>query len=402
MPQQPLSSAKIVAMALFRRRSTAASDSAVAVDEFWSQWADIRDELAASIDAGSAVSAEVAQRLTDRVTRIHPALTWQVSPAPSSESDGLGDLGLPTDADPEELLARLTEADEAASEGAHSYALTLVAGADDEARVLAERWMRAAPEDADWRFFPAIPADHAKLSQTYTTDDHELDLSHCTVSLRVDQQRSMMEAGVYHPDNMFLPEEVQQAVAEHVVLLALGEDDYVRWISQVTPLSEKPLDPLPPTSMPSVVQQLAGALGSGGWVTVQGRIPLRGIIEIAVRHPLHRRDFPAMTLSVTVALPYANSDADKLPAEPSASALEAFTARLDDLLGDNGALLARQTVGGQRLLHYYVDPESGILPELEAVVREWSEGRALVRSRLEPNWDSVHQLLKPIKRQLGQ
>ncbi|MBB6170403.1 hypothetical protein HNR23_000463 [Nocardiopsis mwathae] len=391
-------------MALFRRRKSESPDSAVAVDGFWSRWADVRGPLAVSVDAGSPVSPEIADRITERVTRIHPALTWRASPAPSTGPGGiddLGGLGLPADADPDELLARLAEADAAAEGPAPSYALTLIAGADDEARVLAERWMRAAPADADWRFFPAIPADHAGLGETYTTDDHRLDLSHCSVSLRVDQQRNMMEAGVYHPDNMFLPEEAQQGLAEHVVMLALGEDDCVRWISRVTPLSEKPLDPLPPTSMPAVVQQLAGAFG-GGWVTVQARIRLTGIVEIAVRHPLHRRDFPAMTLSVTVALPYTDSDADKLPAEPSASALEAFTARLDDLLGDNGALLARQTMGGQRILHYYLDPESGVLPEFESAVQEWPEGRAMVRSRLEPNWDTVNQLIKPIKRQLGQ
>ncbi|MDA8371974.1 MAG: DUF695 domain-containing protein [Nocardiopsaceae bacterium] len=390
-------------MALFRRRRSAYSDSFAALDEFWAHWPDLRDLLAASIDTGTPVPDETANRLTEYVARIHPALKWEISAAPRDPGGGLGDVGRAADDDPVALMARMAELDDPlASLGADTgYALTLSAGPDDQARILAERWARAAPEEPGWRFFPAFPADHDKLGKPVTWDDHELDLSHCTVALRVNQQRGLVEAGVYHPDFMFLPEETQTGVADHVVMLALGEDDYVRWIGRVDPLVEKPLDPLPPTSMPAVVQQLAGVRGNGGWVTLQGRVPLRGIIEIMVRHPLHRRDFPALTLYVHVALPYSNSDEDKLPSEPSASALDTFTMRLRDLLEDNGALFAQQTVGGYRQLHFYLDPDSGVLPDLESAVREWPEGRVLFQSRLDPEWEQINRLIKPIKRQIG-
>ncbi|RNL84852.1 DUF695 domain-containing protein [Halostreptopolyspora alba] len=390
-------------MALFRRRRSTASDSA-AVDEFWSHWSDVRESLASSVTLGTPVPEETAARLTERVTRIHPALTWQVSAASNPTLGGLGDLGLSDDADAGELLARMTQLDDAAEAPANegpSYALTLSGGPDDSARILAERWSRAAPDDPEWRFNPAHPADHEQLTKSLTWDDHELDLAHCTTSMRVDQQRGRIQAGVYHPDFMFLPEETQAGVADHVVLLALGEDDCVRWISDVDPLVEKPLDPLPPTSMPSVVRQLAEALAGGGWVTLQGRIPLRGTLEITARHPLHRRDFPAFALYAQVTLGYANSDDDKLPTGSSLTALESFVNGLRERLGDNGALLAQQTIGGQRQLHFYLDPDSGVLPELEAAVREWSEGRSHVRSALDPEWTAINQIKKPFKRKLG-
>ncbi|MFC4562899.1 DUF695 domain-containing protein [Nocardiopsis mangrovi] len=390
-------------MALFRRRRSPQSDSAVAVDEFWAQWPGLRADLAASVDSGKPVTDEAADRLTECVTRIHPALKWEVSAAPRATGDLLGDFGLSADDDPDALMARMAELDDplAALGGGASYALTLSAGPDDQARILAERWARAAPDEPDWRFLPAFPADHDKLGKPLSWDGHELDLAHCTVSLRVDHQQGRIEAGVYHPDFMFVPEETRNGVADHVVMLALGEDDYVRWIGRVEALAEKPLDPLPPTSIPAVVQQLSGALGSGGWVTLQGRVPLRGLIEIAVRQPLHRRDFPALTLYVLAVVPYAEANDDKLPAGSSASALDALTTRLRDLLGDNGALLAQQTAAGQRQLHFYLDPDSGALPELEQAVRTWPEGRAAVQSRLDPEWDVIDQLLRPIKRQLG-
>src|SRR5690606_30071958 len=269
-------------MALFRRRRSADSESAVAIDDFWSAWTDVRDALASSVDEGAPVAAEAAQRLDERVRRIHTSLSWQVSRAPEPGPTDLASLG--SLVSPEALLASL--ADEPASARA-SYAPTLRAGADDEARVLAERWYRAAPEDADWAFFPARPADHAQLTRATTWDDHELDLAHTSVSLRVDHSSRRIEVGVYHPDFMFLPEETRREVAEHVVLLAVGEDDLVRWIGSVHPLVEKPLDPLPPTSMPSVVRQLSGMGGGGGWVTLQGRIPLRGALQLSARYPLH-------------------------------------------------------------------------------------------------------------------
>ncbi|GLU46666.1 DUF695 domain-containing protein [Nocardiopsis ansamitocini] len=383
-------------MALFRRRRSADSLSAVAIDDFWSSWADVREALAASIDARTAVPAEEAQRLDERVQRIHQGLGWEVSPAPAPDP---ADLAVSFD-DPAALFASL-ESPSDASAPTPAYALTLRAGEDDDARVLAERWYRAAPEDAAWAFFPSVPADHGRLTKSTVVSDHELDLSHTSVSLRVDHASGRIEVGVYHPDFMFLPEEVQLEVAEQVTMLALGEDHVVRWISTVRPLVEKPLDPLPPTSMPSVVEQLSGIGSSGGWVTLQGRVPLRGPVQIAVRHPLHRRDYPAFSLYVQVVVGYADTDDDKLPAQSSAAALDAFALGLRGLLGNNGALLAHQTIGGQRIFHFYLDPESGVLPELQKAVAEWPEGKTQLQSALEPEWDTINQILKPIRRQLG-
>ncbi|WP_131097405.1 DUF695 domain-containing protein [Streptomonospora litoralis] len=393
-------------MALFRRRRSEQSDSAAAVEGFWNQWPEFRTALASSVDSGEPPPDDVAERLTEAVRRIHPEATWELGTAPQGTGGGLGDagdLGLDEESDPGRLLERMAALDDplASLEGGGDYALTLTAGADDRARVLTERWARAAPAESGWRFYPAIPRDHDRLGKAVEWHGHELDLSHCTVAMRVDQQHNSMEVGVYHPDFMFLAEETRSGVCEHVVMLALGEDDYVRWISKVDPLVEKPLDPLPPTSMPSVVEQLAQAMGSGGWVTLQGRLPLRGIVEITVRHPLHRRDFPALTLYVHVSLPYSNSDDDRLPTEPSATALEEFAAGLRTLLGDNGALLAQQTVGGQRQFYFYLDPDSGVLGDFEAALRDWSEGQPAVQTRLDPDWQYIEQLKRPIRRQLG-
>lgn len=388
-------------MALFRRRRSA--DSTTAVTAFWDAWPAEREALADAVESDQPVPSETAERVTALVRAIHPDLDWEVGRAPKT-GGGLEDLDLSTDVDPNKLLEQLAALDDPSrlTEGP-AYRLTLRPGASDEARILSERWARSAPEDGQWSFQPVRPADHEQLASTVRVDDHELDLSHVSVSMRVDHASGRIEVGVYHPDNMFLAEETRQSVAEHVTLLALGEDDRVRWIGAVAPLDEQPLDPLPPTSMPAVVRQMADMLGGyGGWATLHGRVPLQGAVEIMLRHPVTRRDFPAFTLFVQVVVPYTHMDEDRLPTEASASALEDLENRATTVLGDNGALFMRQTVGGRRDYRYYLDPESGVLPEFEALLTEWPEGEIKLRSQLDPNWTQFNIARRPFRRQLGE
>src|SRR5699024_2195516 len=156
------------------------------------------------------------------------------------------------DVDPDKLLAQLAELENPSQMGAGpAYTLTLRPGHSDEARIQAERWARSAPEDSEWTFLPVRPADHEELGRTVRWDDHELDLSLVSVLMRVDQASGKVELGFCHSDNLVLAVLSRDRVAEHVILLALGEDDVVRWIGKTHPLVEKPLDPLPPTAMPS-------------------------------------------------------------------------------------------------------------------------------------------------------
>jgi hypothetical protein len=388
-------------MALFRRRRSA--DSTTSVTAFWDAWPAEREALTSAVESDQPVPSEVSERVTALVRSIHPDMGWEVGRAPKP-GGGLEDLDLSADVDPGKLLEQLAALDDPSrlTDGP-SYALTLRPGDSEEARILSERWARSAPEDSRWLFQPVRPADHDQLSSTVNLDDHELDLSHVSVSMRVDHAAGKVEVGVYHPDNMFLPESTRAAVAEHVTLLALGEDDRVRWIGRTAPLDEPPLDPLPPTSMPAVVRQMADMLGgSGGWATLHGRIPLQGAVEILLRHPLTRRDFPAFSLFVQVVVPYTHMDEDKLPTGASTSALDDLEARISGVLGDNGALFMRQTVGGRRDYRYYLDPDSGALPEFEAVLTDWSEGEVKLRSQLDPSWTQFNAARRPFRRQLGE
>src|SRR5690606_40661697 len=102
-----------------------------------------------SVDAASPRPEEDADRLTGLGRRIHPALGWEVSAAPPAGGNPLEALQSSLDADPGELMARLAELDDPSAllgGDGPSYALTLRPGPDDDARIAAERWARAAAE----------------------------------------------------------------------------------------------------------------------------------------------------------------------------------------------------------------------------------------------------------------
>ena len=389
-------------MALFRRRRPTDSTSAAA--EFWESWPEVRQALAEAVESDLPAHSEVSEKVTSLVHGIHPDLDWEIGRAPKNQPGGLEDLDLSQDVDPDKLLAQLASLENPSQMGAGpAYALTLRPGPSDEARIQSERWARSAPEDDEWTFHPVRPADHDELGRTVRWDDHEFDLSHVSVSMRVDQANGKIEVGVYHPDNMFVAEETRDRLAQHVTLLALGEDDMVRWIGKTHPLDENPLDPLSPTAMPSVVRQMADMLGGqGGWVTLQGRIPITGGLEVLLRHPLSRREFPALSLFVHVVVPYTHLDNDRLPAEGSAEALDQLEGRMSTVLGENGALLARRTDGGRRQYLYYLDPDSGVLPEFEAALMDWPDGKIKLRTELDPRWTQIGNFRRPYRRQLGE
>src|SRR5699024_7668540 len=122
------------------------------------------------------------------VHQTRPDLDWEVGHAPKDQPGALEDLDLSQDVHPDKLLTQLAELETPSQMGAGpSYTLTLRPGHSDEARIQAERWARSAPEDSEWTFLPVRPADHEELGRTVSWDDHEFDLSHVSVSMRVDQ-----------------------------------------------------------------------------------------------------------------------------------------------------------------------------------------------------------------------
>ncbi|HEX2313309.1 MAG TPA: DUF695 domain-containing protein [Thermomonospora sp.] len=340
-------------MGIFRRpRDTPRPTPSPAIVEFWDWWAGTRARIEAAL--GDEPSADLLEELSLRVRRIHPELQWEL---------GRTEGGVPS--------------------------LTVTGGGAAELRGLAERWLRAAPPDtAGWSLHAARQADPEMLGQRLTLGDHEFDLEYVRLGMRVDHARARIHVAAYHPDFLFVPEEAQVQVALHVLEWALGEDDVARWIGDVGVAVENPVDSLPPAMLPAVVGQVSEPFREPTWLSGEGRTPRGHPAMLGARFPLHRQDHPLCDLHVAVSVPYAHGNPDRLPVEPSSSALRDLEKKLDDL-GPGAVLAVRETGDGLRVFHLYADPDSGVLARLDQIAASWPEGKAKVASTPDPGWRAL-------------
>ncbi|XVQ13058.1 DUF695 domain-containing protein [Spirillospora sp. CA-255316] len=368
-------------MGIFRRPRETSAATPASISEFWEWWARARPEIEASINAsahalalddspgepgdagddgdaagGEGLPAAIVEDLSHRVHKIHPELQWEI---------GGGDDDAPT--------------------------LTVTGAGDPELRGLAERWHRAAPRGAaagGWRFFPARQADLEMLEHKLVLGDHEFDLDYVKLGMRADAGRAQVHISAYHPDFLFVSEEQRMQVAAHVLDWSMGEDDVARWIGEVTIATEPPVDALPPSMLPAVVEQIAEPFGEPTWLTGESRTPRGHPARLGARFPLHRQDYPLCDLHVAITVPYAHSNPDRLPVEPSAGALRKFEKKLASL-GDRAVLAVRETGDGLRVFHLYADPDSGVIAELDQMAAGWPEGKAKVASTSDPGWRAL-------------
>lgn len=334
-------------MGIFRRpRSTAPDTQAIA--RFWEEWPVLRPRIETAL--AEETTPEFLDEIAKSVRAIHPDLDCEIGPGLTKERS-----------------------------------LTVTGAGRGDLRGLTERWVRAAPAEEGWEFYAARPARPDHLDQTISLNDHELDLSHVALGMRADMGKARVHITAYHPDFLFLPEEARATIVHQVLTWALGEDDVARWVGEVIPAADKPIDALPPSALPSVVEQIAGAYAEPVWLTGEGRTPRGHPARAAIRFPLHKQDHPLCDLHVAVAVPYAHANPGRLPVDPSATALREFGERLADL-GEDAVLSAHETGDGRRVFHLYADPDSGIVARLDQLAAEWSEGRARVASDLDPGW----------------
>ncbi|HEX6469056.1 MAG TPA: DUF695 domain-containing protein [Streptosporangiaceae bacterium] len=344
-------------MAFFRRARDGATPPAPAIAEFWEWWPGARPRIEAAAFPADAsteheLPADLIEEISGRVNAMHPELRWEITGAP----------GAP--------------------------AFTVSGAGAGEPRGIAERWRRAAPAGGSWTFHPARRPDQELLRGKLSLGDHEFDLTYVRLGMRADPNRARVHLSVYHPDFLFVPADLQRQVAAEVLDRALGEDDVARWVGDVTIATEQPVDSLPPDTLAVVVDQVAEPFKEPTWLSGEGRTPRGHPAHIAVLFPLHRQDHPLCDLHVAVALPYANSNPDRLPVAPSSTALNAFQEKLAGL-GERAVLAMRETGDGLRVFHLYADPDSGVVAELDQLAADWREGRARVTAVPDPDWRAL-------------
>ena len=343
-------------MAVFGRRRRRAVDRVDArARRFWSWWAGARDTVATAVEAGAAT--RLRSLVEPRVRDYHRELTWHVGPGPGAR-----------------------------------WMLVLSGSRHPALRGVAERWRMAGPaDDGDWEYHPAFPPEPGAFRSPVRIGDLDLDPAQATALAVPDDQRFRLDLTVHHPVFEHLSDLSRSRVANVMVGWALGEDETDRWVGKISATTRRPLDAVPLSLLSTVTAQLATRWGGERWATLEGSFDDRRLIA-AVRHPLHRVDYPLFDEHIAVRLPYTDTMSDGLPTERSLGDLLSFERNLADRLGDQALLVAQQTTSGERLLHFYADSTASPLPMIRAMLGGYVGPPVTVTAQDDPGWESIDHL----------
>ena len=204
---------------------------------------------------------------------------------------------------------------------------------------------------------------------------------------------------VHHPVFEEIPVEAQLQITYLALDAALGEVDVETWIGEIEPAALAPLDAFPLQHLARLVadlrEELTDADGSPTWVMLQGSGPEGPVLAVA-QVPLAPTAAPELDEHVAVAASYDQVTDDGLPSDGSLEALRSLEDRLATVLGGRGRLVAHESSGGRRTLHFYVDSATGATRELLEEARGWRhDGAAGVvdtAAEPDPGWSAVRHL----------
>jgi Family of unknown function (DUF695) len=340
-------------MGLFRKK---ARPEAETIAEFWQWWATARDNVAAAILAGTV--REFADELGRRVAAIRPDLQWELAPGITS-----------------------------------AHALVVTSGGHAAIRATAARWLAAAPPaDETWSYRSVRAADPSVFESTIELDGHKLELAQIRYGIAVNKQSRQIDVACYHPAFASLPDNVQGQITFLTLDWAVGEDDVEIWFGEITWTAIEPANPKTPEELRHAVTAVASDEDS--WVLVEGQRRDGTPLLATAASPLRSARWPRFDLYVPIRLPYQRYNEGQFPVDESLTALRRFEDELSAAIGTNGALVAYETSGRQRTLHFYVDSQTNARAELESHLLRWREGRASVESQLDPTFEQVRHLMQ--------
>lgn len=338
-------------MGLFRKRKTSEAD---AIAAFWQWWDTIRDDVAAAVTTGGV--ERFASGLGSHVNAINSDLQWELTPGGSS-----------------------------------AHALVVTAAGNPALRSVAARWLGAAPPaDETWSYRSLRTADLAAFEAMMQIGDEKLALADVRYGISVDQDSRQIDVTCYHPAFGSMPDNVRGQITFLTLDWALGEDGVEIWLREIDWTATEPQKLKTPQDLQHAVAAIAT---DDSWVVMQGQKPDGAPILAMAASPLRPARWPRFDLHVPVVLPYQHFNEGQLPENASLNALRAFEDELTAALGSDGTLVAHETSGRVRTLHFYVDSQSAARAAIESRLPQWSQGRASTEPRMDPAFDQVRHLM---------
>jgi len=325
------------------------ASTAEAIAAFWSWWSAANPRIGPAIKSGPR--PDLVEEITGHVHAIDPGLGWEVGSGQRAE-----------------------------------HSLCVTPQGKPELRSVTERWVRAGPPaDAVWEYHPARPASLDAFGATLEIDGQQLDPGQTRLLLSVDEERQLIDVGVFHPTLRKLRKRTRPTVAFLVMDWLLGEDGVERWVGGIDVHVREPSGTVAAESLPEIVQALADRHPEPTWAVLQGFDRNRAPLLAVVRRPLKRIDWPLFDLHVCLTLGFAGRDAPDALED-----LEDLQNSLEDLLGDQAVLVVRETRSDHRNLHLYCDSEGKVPDMLES----WRSDQRLpvgVVWERDPMWGAVRQ-----------
>jgi hypothetical protein len=339
-------------MPLFRKRP--APDAGIA--EFWQWWPAARPRIEAAVASGDW--ADLVPEMARRVEAIDPGLEWEF---------GHGHDG-----------AR--------------HALVVCASGRPELRATAARWLAAAPPpDPVWEFHAHRQPDPEALRSSMRIADMEFTMADVRFGFTTDPDRPEIDVVCHHPAFATLPEGACVQVTFLALDWTLGERDVELWIGAV----DWQRDPLPDGREPAALRAAVAALAAGYtkpvWALMSAETDKGHPLMASVQVPLKSIRWPRFDTHVGVTLPYRENQVG-LPTDDELRALREFEDGLTGAVSGDGDLIAHETSRGRRVLHFYVDGDSGAADEIEGAAVRWHSGRPTVKRAADPSFERVAHL----------
>lgn len=337
-------------MRWFKKKSRPENET---IPAFWQWWSNVHTDVAKAITAGGVGS--YTEAFSQHIAAIHPDLQWELTPGKTAK-----------------------------------HALVVSPGGAPELRALSARWLAAAPlASEDWEYRSERVADAGVFESTIVISDHKLELNQLRYAISVNTDIHQIDVTCYHPEFAVIAEPVRGQITFLSLDWAIGETNVEVWIGEVDHTTIEPAQPKTPEDLRNAVAAIAS---DDEWVVMSGErrdgTPLMATAAI----PLRSARWPRFDLHVPVVLPYSRANDGQFPLDESLQALRTFEDQLTVAIGSNGALVAHETSGRKRTLHYYVDSQTNAQAQIEESLRTWPEGRATTKPQHDPGFAQVDHL----------
>jgi hypothetical protein len=319
---------------------------------FWAWWPSIRPRIEAAIESGDWTS--IPDEMSAQVSAIDVGLSWEF---------GSG------------------------QRAAHHLA---VSSAGDQAlRVVAERWLAAAPAaDATWEFHPAR---QPRPDMVLTLGGENFEPDEVTATWTVDADRERLDVVLHHPALAALEEDGRMTAVFLLLDGALGEDGVERWIGGIDS-SVEPLDGAAPfPALGDAVAELAARATGEQFVVLRGEDAEGRPLFVTLNQAIKSIDHLAKDTHVEIDLGLLEPTEVGLTTNEEAATLNQLEDELLAELGSAVVYIGRETRRGRRVIHLHAVGASPQLGAIEAWAPRHLARDVEVRVTHDPTWQILHR-----------